>query len=256
MCADSLLNKLNPRFKRIQQTPRFLSFFALLLFSACMPGITPVARPTPVILAVQITPALQSMTGEFQDCARNLPGVSLVLLNTPTSAINLDTTPLALRWGTKQTPGSFAAVVGNEDLVVIAHPQNPIQQISLEDLQAIYRGTQSTWKEPASGEIHAWAYPEGEDAQDAFETAVISGKPISPRATSIAPDSQAMRQAISADVASIGFLPRRWVDSQVKVLSIQGIDTAKLRQPILALSKTEPQGVEKSWLICLQGLEK
>lgn len=233
-----------------------MSFFALLLLSACMPGITPIARPTPGILAVQVTPALQSMTGEFQECSRNFPGVSLVLLNTPTSAINLDKSPLALRWGTKQTPAGYAAVVGAEDLVIVTHPNNPLQQIALEELQAIYRGKQQAWKEPAMGEIHAWTYPQGEDIQDNFETAILDGKPTGPRVASIAPDPKAMRQAVAGDAASIGFLPRRWVDSQVKVIPIQGLDAANLRQPILALSKTEPQGLEKSWLICLQELGK
>jgi hypothetical protein len=61
-----------------------------------------------------------------------------------------------------------------------------------------------------------------------------------------------MRQAVAADPSAIGYLPRRWVDSSLRPLSIDGISETSLRQPILAVTQTTPQGAQKEWLLCLQ----
>ncbi len=61
-----------------------------------------------------------------------------------------------------------------------------------------------------------------------------------------------MLEAVAASPSTIGFLPRRWLNSQVKEIHIQGIDPSDLRIPILALTKTEPEGQVKDWLICVQ----
>jgi hypothetical protein len=170
---------------------------------------------------------------------------------TPASALDLNRSSLALRWGAGSSAIEFASVIGEEELVVVIHPDNPLQQISLEDLRAVYEGTLREWPDTQE-EIEAWAYPAGEDVQEVFESAVFTGTaPASDKAW-LAPDPRAMREAIAGNPAALGFLPRSWLDEGVRALPISGLEAGDLRQPVLALSKSEPIDPEKALLICLQ----
>lgn len=224
-----------------------------ILSSACQPGVTPAARPTPVILSAQITPALSIFATQLQQCAADQPGVGLVLQDFLPTATPSANPAIVLRWGAGEKIQGFAAVIGQEQLVVVASPQNPLDQISWNDLQAIYKGKLRAWQAPATaGEIQAWAYPAGDDVQAVFESAVLNGTQVAAQSVSLAPNPAAMREAIARNAAAIGFLPRQWVDSSVKTLIIKDLDPTRLTQPILALSKLEPKDPEKSWLLCLQ----
>ena len=225
---------------------------AVMALTGCLPSVTPVAQATPRILTVASTPALQPLNDLYHRCAEAQENTGLVILDTPAQAIDAAHTPLALRWGAPGSVDGFSAILGQEELALVVNPHNPLQQTSLETLKSIYTGSRRTWNELAlPAEIHAWAYPAGEDIEDVFRETVL-GAPVSQHITSTAPDPSAMREAIAADPAAIGFLPRRWLDSTVKELTIEGIDPSQLRRPILAQSRTEPVGLEKSWLLCVQ----
>lgn len=253
MCVDKL-HPLQPVISGVK-TAQTICLAAVLLctalVSACQANPTLESQPTPQVLTVQVTPALQSMSDTFRRCTQAQPNTGLVLLDTPAASIDLDRAPLALRWGAGASLPGSAAVVGQEELVIVVNPQNPAERISLADLQAIYHGTLRAWPGQTS-EIQPWAYASGEDIQSIFEAVVLGGSALSNRTASTAPDPAAVREAVAGNPAAIGFLPKRWVDKSIKVLPLDGMDPANLRQPILALSKSEPKGLEKAWLICLQ----
>ncbi len=196
---------------------------------------------------------MRPLGNAYRACVEELDNTGLVLLETPAAAIDLKQASLGLRWGPGSAFKDYAAVVGQEELVLIVHPQNPLTSITLTDLQAIFRGGLREWPQSAPPvEIQPWVYLNGDDTHAVFEAAVLSGQAPSARVVSLAPDPAAMREAVAANPAAIGFLPRRWLDPSVKAISVDGLDPALLRQPILAMSRSEPQGLEKSWLLCLQ----
>lgn len=244
-------------FRRMKKKPskpgrRAALLLTILLLTACQPSVIPQAQATPRILVVAVTPALQPLNSVFQDCAAAQGNTGLVAVDTPAQALDLNKTPLALRWGAPASASDYAAVLGEEEFVVVVNPQNPLQQITLAELKAIYTGAQRAWKGPSTpAEVHPWALPGGDDVEAIFDAAILDA-PAAPRVTFTAPDPAAMRASIAKDAAAIGFLPRRWLDTTVKFLPIAGIDPARLHQPILATSKSEPGGLEKSWLICIQ----
>lgn len=233
--------------QRIEIWFRIILILVAVTLAACQPGLTPTARPTPAVLTIQSTRALQPLQPTYRNCVRELPNMGLVLLDVPAPAFNFDQAVLGLRWGAGPKQSGYAAVVGQEELVVVVSPKNPTQKIAWQDLQAIYQGSLPD-SSPAK-EVRAWAYPAGEDIQAVFESMIGT---TASRVIFLAPDPAAMREAVAGDARAIGFLPRRWLDSSVNEVSVQGLDPARMRQPILALSKTEPKGLEKAWLICLQ----
>ena len=233
-----------------------LSLLTAYLLAACQPSLTPVALPTPTVLEVQVTPALTHLGQSFNDCANELENSGLVVLETPAALLDLNRSALALRWGPGYSgadqPG-YAAVIGQEELAVIVHPDNPLNSISRADLQALYSGALRSWPQtdPAI-EVQPWVYPDGDDVLAVFQSALLDGSAPSPRAVYNAPDPAAVLEAVAENPGAVGFLPARRVNSSVKALVLEGIDPAQLRQPILAWSNVEPKGPEKAWLICLQ----
>lgn len=225
------------------------------LLAGCQPGLTTLTLPTPRALIVQVTPALTILEDEFQRCAAGLENTGLVLLERPAAALDLAQSALTLRWGNPGgwDPGqpSYAAVIGQEELVVVTHPSTPLESIRLADLQAIYTGGLHHWPNmDETAEIQAWGYARGEDVQAIFQAAL--GVEPSARVMHLAPDPAAMRDAVGITPGAVGFLPRRWLNDSVKPLAVEGLDAALLIQPVLAWSKLEPSGQEKAWLICLQ----
>jgi hypothetical protein len=222
-----------------------------LLAAGCQAAPTPLPRSTAEIITVRAAPALLSLRELFHTCAAEQPGLGVVVLET-TNGATPEPADIALQWGAGGDPlAGFTAQLGLEELVVVVHPANPLGSIPITDLQGIYQGSLRAWKEPAA-EIEPWAYAASDDAQEVFDAVVLDGGSIAPRIAAIAPDPAAMLEGISGNPAAVGFLPRRWLDGRVKAITIDGLTTDRLRLPILALTNSEPEGPEKSWLLCLQ----
>lgn len=200
----------------------------LAALAGCGPAITPAPLPSPHVLSIQVTPALLSLQPHFKECADGQPGLGLVLQESGAQSLDPSRSGLVMRWWASDQPEVFAAVVGQEKLVIIAHPQNPLDEISAADLQAVYAGTQPSWPaDPVPGGIQAWSYPPGDDIEAVFVDAVLSGSQVSPGAVSLAPGPEEMIEAVSASPGAIGYLPGRWVDERVKVFEVPGVPPRK-----------------------------
>lgn len=237
----------------LRKALRAITIFCSLTLAACGPSLTPTVQPTPHVISVQATIALRPLHNVFNMCMEEHPDAGLVLVEQMAPSINLEESALGLRWGMHAAPPAFAAQLGQEELVIIAHPDAPADSIYLDDLQGMYDGSLSHWPESEERvDVQAWAYPVGEDVQQVFEAAILGGQLAAKRAVFLAPDAAAMRQAVSETPNSIGFLPRRWLDNSVKPLVIEGMDPATLQQPYVVLSNSEPTGPEKAFLLCVQ----
>lgn len=240
----------------------------LLIFSvflgACQPALTPAARPTPLILHAQVTPSLRNLSEDFHACA-NQEEIGLVVLETTTADLDLSSADITLRRGEPNPLEGYTAVIGYEELAAVIHPDNAVEQLTLNEVIGLYEGMIDNWAEVSAAsagvelpedEVQPWVYPPGEDVQQVLagnfveETGIEGEAYRSP--AHLAPDPQAARDAVSQNLGAIAFLPRSWIDSSVKAVEIEGLDHAQMRQPILAISSSEPAGAARSWLLCLQ----
>ncbi|NLG97599.1 MAG: hypothetical protein GX491_09590 [Chloroflexi bacterium] len=243
----------------------FLAALAGAISASCQarPEAVPVTQPAPSLLTVQASFALQPLENDFHSCAGELTGTALIVQDTPAAALNLDEAAIGLRWGLHEQPDYFAAEIGYEELAVIVHHTNPVEEISLEELQAIYLGEQT---QPPFNEWMPWAYPKGDDVQQVFESAVLQNRSPDSSVIHLAPDPAAVLEAVAANPGAVGFLPARWLTAQalptpimdeglagsVKVLPVKDMEAGQFRRPIVAMSRSEPNGPEKDWLLCLQ----
>jgi len=208
----------------------------ILLLAACQPLPVAETRTPSDPLEISVPDSLSWMGPDFASCASEV-GVAVQIVDAASPSSEL----IQLRLGTPDTVG-FTAVLGQDHLAVIVHPDNPEQEIPLETLQAIFIGQQKNW--PDQSEIQLWSLPQSSDV-----TAALLAAGINLSNAGLAPTTRAMLEAVAQNSKAIGFMPARWVDESVRVLQVKGLDVTL---PILATSRMEPQGAARAWLVCLQ----
>jgi len=236
---------------------RKIWLFCLFLLTACAGSARATPAPTPVILDVALTPSLRPFTETLHTCAATHPEFVINVHETPASALENQTTDLVIRLG--GTPGNgYAAPVREESLVLIVNASNPVLTIPVEKIRDIFLGRITSWVEVGGEQqlVQVWVYPDGDDAREILDTAIFPGDSLTPDAL-IAPNPQAMLEAVGDDPFAIGYVPQTWLmqahrAEQVHTLNIDQKLVVKLHQSILALSSDEPQGSLRQLLVCMQ----
>ena len=199
---------------------------SFLLFS-CSPN-TP--QPTPQAVSVYSTSAAQPWLAEVYACA----GTSAVIsrLDDPSVA------DIGLRVGEPEFLASAAYQIDVEEILIVTHRQSPVQNLTLEEVRALFAGQ-------GDATVQVWVYAPEEDVQQVFDQAVMGeGSVVSSARLAVNP--QEMSDTLVNQANAVGILPRHWKAGDVReVFSVATV-------PVLALAKTEPQGVIKELIACLQ----
>ncbi|MGZ9226448.1 MAG: hypothetical protein ACXW4M_12925 [Anaerolineales bacterium] len=212
-----------------KQSPLRLAFFLLsffLLFS-CSPG-TPLA--TPQLITVYSTSAAQPWLPQLYECA----GTSSVLSRVD----NPSTAEIVLRVGEPSFLDLPAFQIDTEEILIVTHRQSPIQNLTLEEARALFAGQGDPF-------VHVWVYASGEDVQDVFDQVVMAGRNVTSSAR-LAVHPQHMSDTLVNESNAVGILPRHW-----KVGDARDVFTVA-KVPVLAITHTEPNGVVKELVACLQ----
>ncbi|MGE5465072.1 MAG: hypothetical protein ACM3PS_17035 [Syntrophothermus sp.] len=176
------------------------------------------------------TSAAQPWLSELYDCAGTASVISRV--DDPATA------DISLRVGEPDYLASPAYQVDTEEILVVTQRQSPVQNLSTDEARAIFSGV----SDPT---LQVWVYSSGEDVQQVFDRLVMQGTGIMPSAR-LAVDPQQMSDTLVNEPNTVGILPRHWkVGDSREVLSVGTV-------PVLAMTKSEPQGVAKGLIACLQ----
>jgi hypothetical protein len=243
------------RLFQLKLATRF-SWLAFILLTGCNspPNVTP--APTAQTLTIAITPVLQPLGDALHRCAVAHPEIALIVNEAPASTIEDNRADLAFRLG--EPPGEihYAAPVAWDQVVVILHPDNPVESLTGEDLLSLFTGHFSNWKEVGGPdrEVIVWVFSPGDETHQIFDAAILQGETVSSLAL-LAPNSAAMLEGISSDPAAIGYLPKAWLTTEVRTLQLDERTSSSLHHPVLALASAEPQGLVRTFLICLQSGE-
>lgn len=158
-----------------------------------------------------------------------------------------------------------AIVVARDGIAVIVNRASPIADLALADVQRIYAGDVTTWKDLGGrdAKITAITREEGSGTRGAFEELVMKGKRIA--ASALVQDSTgAVRQMVANDASAVGYISLGQVDAAVKAIRIDGaeaseatIDTGKypLVRPFLFVTKGEPTGAAAAFIAWVNGPE-
>jgi hypothetical protein len=163
------------------------------------------------------------------------------------------------------SPGWFNPVA-LDGLVIVVHPDNPVQNLSLGEVQAVFNGRITNWSTLGGPDraINLISREQGAGTRAILQQRVLAEQRISINAL-IQPDDQSLLAAVAADPAAVGFsMMGTAVTANVHMLAIDAIpptpDTTAdqsypLTAPLYFLSPTEPQGELRVFLAWLQSDE-
>ena len=202
--------------------------FTFLLFS-CSPT-TP--SGTPHLITVYSTSAAQLWLPPLYECA----GTSSVLsrVDDPSAA------DIVLRVGEPPFLDSPAYQIDQEEIWLVTHRESPIPQMNLDVLRTLFAGQ-------GDPSIQVWVYTADEDVQQVFDHYVMKGRNVAASAY-VAAGPQHMLDVLDSERQAIGILPLTWSMKMTGSRGMYQVATV----PVLAITESEPQGVIKELLACLQ----
>ncbi len=242
----------------------FLGLALLVVVTACeLEAPIPVEQPPPEVVELQITPAVEHWLPKVAVCAADIPnfGVSVQIL--PRAELSLSETDLILRLGERLATDPFVAVMGVEEIVIVAGSDVPVNSIRLSDLQGIYAGTITRWGEVSSvgddesgrGQpIMPLSYPEGHEVEILFSRIYLddNGILIDPQVFSTTPF---LEKLLDLYPYAIGYLLESQSPEGVRILNVTPEDEIVSLQYVLAVTAEEPAGGLKQLLLCLQNAQ-
>jgi phosphate transport system substrate-binding protein len=193
--------------------------------------------------------ALSPLDGTVQFCITERPENYFFVQEIPLIPPNVQ--PDLMLWiGDKPGSFSFAAPIGWETLSIVLNPENPLDQLELEDVRALFFGEITHWDQLDGEErpVSIWVYPAEDELQHQFASFLGVNRPITALAF-LATSPEVVKDAVSSDPGAIGFLPKAWIDASVKPINL---DVEYPSIPILVISKKEPMGAAREFLACLQ----
>lgn len=157
-------------------------------------------------------------------------------------------------------------VVAFDCIVPIVNPSNPVSDLTLEQLQAIYTGKITNWKEVGGPNkpIAVITRDSSSGTYEVWEEKVLKKAPVTPRALVVA-SSGAVIQTVAKNPLAIGYDGLGYVDTRVvKTLKINGVDGAPTNarngkfptaRKLYMYTNGEPTGEVKAFIDFLKGPE-
>jgi len=133
--------------------------------------------------------------------------------------------------------------IAKDGVAIIVHPSNPINDLTITQLQGIYTGEITNWKDVGGKDIEIMVVSRegGSGTRDCFEQVVL--KPIEKDVTeyAIIQDSNGkVRTTIIGSEQGIGFISLGYVNSDVKAIKLDGTEPTieNIRSNDYAISRT------------------
>jgi hypothetical protein len=220
---------------------KLVFMLALSQIAACSPLVERNALPSSIPVSVSIPAEIHPQYQErLIDCAAKQPEVAL-LINEDSNHQSPD---LRFQLGESEDDFSgFAALLGWENIVVIANSQTNIDKISPADLAEFFTETPTRYE--------VWAFPRNHSIRELFDRVILKGSELTPYAQ-LVPNPDAMLEKISSEENAMGYLPDSWVTGNVTIVELDRQFQSSLRLPVLGITDLEPEGVVHSILVCLQ----
>mgnify|MGYP002681554999 CR=1 FL=1 len=237
-------------------------------FLACLAGCS---SPQPAdisdmeIIHVQCSASLEWMGEAMNQCALS-NGVQLLVNHVTSGEMDLSEADILIGWGVPDEVGDFPVIIGEDELIMVVHPDNPINELTMAQVQDIFSGSARSWQaifdqcpecsqidtsDYANLQVNIWIPPLFDETRLLWDKVVMHGTNYLATAK-LAADASQLQELIADDKSAIGFLPGHWSDRPVKTIRISDLESNLLQQPILAISSVRLKDRAEHWLSCLQ----
>lgn len=133
----------------------------------------------------------------------------------------------------EQGLGLTTIPVAHDGIAVIVNPENPVGDLTSDQLRAIYAGTVSNWSEVGGEDlaIQLVNRDEASGTREAFKSIVMDGTPFDRRAAVLSGTGQ-VRDVVSRTRGAIGYISLGFVDSkyagtQVSAINVDGVEPSE-----------------------------
>lgn len=161
--------------------------------------------------------------------------------------------------------GLWAAPLAQDALVLVVHPNNPLNSLSLDDARRLYQGYIHQWQELGGKPqaVRLFSREEGSATRLAFEARLLGTRRVSANAQ-LVPSLEGMRQVIQTDEGTVGYLLYSQLSAGLKPLALDGVlpsqssissGTYPLALTVYIVGLGEPQGELRQFLGWIQSAE-
>lgn len=146
--------------------------------------------------------------------------------------------------------GLTETIIAYDGIVVVTHPSNKVNDLTIEEVKQIFTGEVTNWKELGGDdmEIVVVSREDGSGSRDAFQEIVgySSGELI--KSSIIASGNGNIKNTVATNKHAVGFISFEYIDDSVQPLKINGVDatpenvlnqTYGLSRPFLFVYKDE-----------------
>ncbi len=156
----------------------------------------------------------------------------------------------------------WAAPIGQDGIAMILHPQNPVTDLTIEQIRGIYLGRISSWGDLGGEDrpIQVLSREAGSGMRAEFERLVM-GDRLTTQTAVVVPTNPAMQAAVAANRERIGYISAATLDDTVKAIAVNGVaptvgaiqtNTYPLRSTLFIIGAAEPDGEERAFVGWLQ----
>lgn len=126
----------------------------------------------------------------------------------------------------EKASGLKETIIAYDGIVVVTHPTNQVQNLTLEQVKQIFTGEVTNWKELGGEdlEIVVVSREDGSGSRDAFQEIVgyTSGELV--RSALIASGNGNIKTTVATNKHAVGFISFEYIDSSISTLNINGVE--------------------------------
>jgi ABC-type phosphate transport system substrate-binding protein len=232
----------------------------VFILTACGSPEESTPAPTPAAINILYPQALQAWANNLAKCASTLPQVALYFTTSDTLITDIQTNDIELVLGQPNSKGNqtYLSQIGWEQVVVVVNSENSLSQLSSEELRSIFSGQAIVMGNDTVQSYQVWVLPKADPTRLRFDQAILLNQTLTTDAM-LAPDPGAMFEVISRNIGTIGYLPVSFLKTQdpsvagkVKIVQLDPSLEAELNQPVIAMTSSEPLGLLRNLLVCLE----
>ena len=149
-------------------------------------------------------------------------------------------------------------IVARDGIAVIVHPENPIANISIEQIKKIYTGELSNWNKVGggSGSIVVVSRDAASGTFEAFNTLALGNAKLTDGALMLASNLEVAR-IVAQPPGAVGYVGLGYLSDDVKAIKVEMIDateatvrdaTYPLARPLFMYTNGTPGGMTKDFI--------
>jgi len=252
-------------FKKIG--PSLLVILSMLCFSGCVDNSAGASEPVVIKMAggTALIPILEDISKEYMLENKNVQievtggGSGFGIQETGEGRLTIGMAGRNLKSEEKETYGDIIVYkIGLDGIAIITNNENNISDLTTEQIQKIYSGEVTNWKDVGGIDqaINIYTREEDSGTRDTFWNEGLLKGNISEKALMVASNGE-MKSKVSSDKNAIGYISIGYVDDSVKTVNFNGVEPTqenvkeglyKIYRPLNLLTKGEPDENVKKFI--------